>query len=153
MTHYGSIYMAYGTITEFGVCGTHQRSALSPKGRLRQGGSSFGDNGPIQRFPTTGVPIHGGGTEEKAQGAGTGTEDRVYREAPREPRGSHTARCGFYRGVVELFGLSGPEDILAKKGVWPESAVRSKCSTSTIASAMRRSHRSTGCLFRKRDGR
>jgi hypothetical protein len=31
--------------------------------------------------------------------------------------------------------------------------VSSRCSTTTIASAMRRSHRSTGCLFRKRDGR
>lgn len=131
--------MTYDEVTERRICGTHQYGAFSIERRLWQRASCLGDNGSVCGVPKTGLPVHGGGAKEKAQSS-SGAENRVYRKTPRKSRVSDTACGGFYRGVVELFSLTSPEDIFEKKGVWPESAVTSTCFTTLIAWAMKRSH-------------
>jgi len=54
---------------------------------------------------------------------------------------------------LSVIVTQAPEGISEEKGVWLKSIVRFRCFTATIVWAMRRSRRSTGCLFRRRYGR
>jgi hypothetical protein len=135
------------------VCRTGQCGALSIGRGLLKGRSPIGDHGSIRRFPKAGIPIHRGGTQDKAYGSGPGTEGGLYRKGSRKPGSAHKARSECYRRIVERHRYTGPEGISEEKGVWPKSVVRFRCFTATIVWATRRSRKSTGCLFRRRSGR
>ena len=145
--------MTYEQIVRYRPRRAHQCGTLSDTGRCHHGRSCSGDDGQVRGLQKTGIPVPGGGTEDKAQGARPGAQGRVHREASRESRIFFAARRGFHRGIIERSCCTGPEDILEKKGVWPKSVLRSRCFTATIAWATRRLHKSTGCLFRRKSGR
>ena len=154
MTQTGSILMTYEKkISTCRARGTRQCGALSDTRRSQQGRNLSGDHGSLRRFQEAGIPVHRGGTQDKAHGTDPGTEGGLYRKGSRESGIFFEARCECYWGIVERHCYTGPEGISEKKGVWPKSVVRSRCFTATIVWATRRFHKSTGCLFRRRSGR
>ena len=153
MTQTGSIVMTYEkTISTCRTRGAHQCSALSIKRGLIPGRNVNDDYGSIRCVPKAGIPIHRGNAQDKAYGPGPGTEGGLYRKGSRKSGIAHKARCECYRKIIELHRYRGPEGISEEKGVWPKSIVRFICFIATIVWETRRSHRSTGCLFRKRSG-
>ena len=135
------------------TCGTAQCGALFIERGLLKGRSLIGDRGSIRRFQKTGIPVHRGGTQDKAYGSGPGAEGGLYRKGSRKPGIAHKARSECYRRIVECHRDTGLEGISEEKGGWPKSVVRFRCFTATIVWATRRSRKSTGCLFRRRSGR
>jgi len=133
--------------------GTRQCDVLSIERGILKGRSLTADHGSIRRLQKASIPVHRGGPQNKAYGTGPGTEGGLYGKGSREPGIVHKARRGCYWRIVERHRYAGPEGISEEKGVWPKSVLRFRCFTATIVWAMRRSRRSTGCLFRRRSGR
>jgi hypothetical protein len=153
MTLKGSIFMTYEKkISTCRTRGTRQCGALSIERRLLKERSLIGDHGSIRRFQKAGIPVHRGVTQDKAYVTSPGTEGGLYPKGSRKSGIAHKARCECYRRIVERYCYAGPEGISEEKGVWPKSVVRFRCFTATIVWAMRRSRRSTGCLFQRRSG-
>ena len=133
--------------------GTRQCGTRSLEGGFLKGRNLIDDHGSIRCFQKAGIPVRRGGPQDKAYGTGPGTEGGFYGEASQKPGIAHQARCECCWRIVERHCYTGPEDISEEKGVWPKSVVRFRCFTAMIVWALRRSRRSTGCLFRRRSGR
>ncbi len=154
MTQKGSIIMTYEKkISTRRARGTRQCGALSIERGLLKGRSLTGDHGSLRRFQEAGIPVHRGGTQDKAHGTDPGTEGGLYRKGSRKPGITHKAHCECYWRIIERHRYPGPEGISEEKGVWPKSVVSFRCFTATIVWATRRFRKSTGCLFRRRSGR
>ncbi len=139
-------------ISTCGTRGTRQCGVLSIERGFLKGRSIIGNHGSIQRFQKAGIPIYRGSSQDKAYGAGPGTEGGFYSKGSRKPGIAHKARCECYRRIVERHRHAGPESIFEEKGVWPKSVMRFRCFTATIVWVPRRSRRFTGCLFRRESG-
>ena len=133
--------------------GTRQCGTLSIERGFLKGRNLIDDHGSIRCFQKAGIPVRQGGPQDKAYGTGPGAEGGLYGQGSRRSGIAHQARCECYWRIVERHCDTGPEGISEEKGVWPKSVVRFRCFTAMIVWALRRSRRSTGCLFQRKFGR